>query len=101
MERIGNLINGEWQAAQGGRTARDLNPANTDEIVAEFPSSEAVDVRAAVSAAKAALPAWRQTPAPKRGELLFAAWEQLRARKEELATALTREEGKTLGESRG
>ena len=101
MERIGNLINGEWQPSKTGRTTRDTNPANLDEVIAEFPLSGEEDVRAAVAAAKAALPAWRAMPAPRRGEILLAAWEQLRARKEELATALTKEEGKTLGESRG
>jgi len=89
------------QAARGGKTSRDTNPANPDEVIAEFPSSTAEDVTAAVAAAKAALPAWRATPAPKRGEVLFRALEQLAARKEELATALTKEEGKTLSESRG
>src|SRR5262249_5118120 len=97
----GNLINGEWQAARSGKTARDTNPANPDEVIAEFPSSGPEDVAAAVAAAKAALPAWRATPPPQRGDLLYRALAQLAARKEELATALTKEEGKTLAESRG
>ena len=101
MERIGNLINGEWQQARSGKIARDTNPANPDEVIAEYPSSGPEDVQAAVAAAKAALPGWKATTAPKRGEVLFRALEQLAARKEELATALTKEEGKTLAESRG
>ena len=59
------------------------------------------EAEAAVAAARAAQGAWRRTPAPKRGDILQKAAEIMLARKEELATALTLEEGKTLNESRG
>src|SRR5439155_10791781 len=55
----------------------------------------------AIAAAKRALPAWRRTPAPRRGELLARAAIEMAKRKDELARALTLEEGKTLGESLG
>src|SRR6185295_11705758 len=59
------------------------------------------ETRAAIAAAEAALPAWRAMPAPRRGAILFEAWRILTARKEELARALTHEEGKAISESRG
>jgi aldehyde dehydrogenase (NAD+) len=99
-ELIGNLINGEWQPARSGRTQKNVNPAN-GETLGEVVVSGREDVEAAVSAAKAALPAWRRTPAPRRGEILARAAVEMIRRKDELARALTLEEGKTLGESGG
>lgn len=101
MERLANYIGGEWRPSRTGRTAKDTNPANTDEVVAEAPLSDVEDLKAAVAAAKAAFPAWRAMPAPKRGEILFRACQVYRQRAEELAVALTKEEGKILTESRG
>jgi aldehyde dehydrogenase (NAD+) len=96
-----NFINGEWVAARGGAAFENRNPANTDELVGMFPSSGEDDVNDAVEAAKAAYPAWRLTPAPKRGEILYRAAETLVSRKEELARDMTREMGKVLAETRG
>ncbi len=101
MEKILNFIGGEWRPAATGRFARDLNPANTDEVLAEAVLSDVSDLHAAVAAAKAAYPAWKNTPAPKRGEVLFRAVEIMRRRHEELARVLTREEGKIFSEAKG
>ena len=95
-----NYINGEWTPAKSGRTTQNINPAN-GETLGEVTLSGRDEAEAAVAAAKAAAHGWRKTPAPKRGEILARAAELLIRRKEELATALTLEEGKTLGESRG
>ena len=99
-ELIGNLINGEWVVAKSGKTAKNINPAN-GEVIGEVTVSGKEEVALAVAAAKAALPAWKRTPAPKRGEILARAALEMAKRKEELARALTLEEGKTLGESLG
>ena len=68
--RYYNLINGEWVDSGSGRTFRKLNPADTRDIVGEFPDSSAEDTSAAVSAAKQAFKKWRLVPAPKRAEIL-------------------------------
>ena len=44
---------------------------------------------------------WSHTPAPVRGKILFRALDILRTRVDELAETLTREEGKTIADSRG
>ncbi len=95
-----NYIAGRWVPARSGRTFANLNPA-TGEHLGEFPSSGTEDVEAAVAAATQAFRAWRLTPAPKRAEIVFRAGEIIRARKEELARAMTREMGKILVETRG
>src|SRR5262245_24073781 len=95
-----NYINGKWVAARSGRTFFNTNPA-TGEMLGEYPSSGPEDVDAAVDAASAAFRGWRLTPAPKRAEIVFRAGELIRARKEDLARAMTREMGKILIEARG
>ena len=55
----------------------------------------------AVRAAETAFPAWRRTPAPRRGELLYGFAALLAQHKERLAVALTTEMGKVLPEARG
>jgi aldehyde dehydrogenase (NAD+) len=99
-EAVHNYIGGQWLAAQSGRTFATLNPATEAEI-AQAAHSTADDVTAAVAAAKAVYPAWRATPAPRRGEILYTLAEVLRARKEELSRLMTQEMGKVLTEARG
>ncbi|HVL69157.1 MAG TPA: aldehyde dehydrogenase family protein [Vicinamibacterales bacterium] len=101
MRSLRNYIDGRWTDSTGGQRIRDINPADTDEVIAEAPASTAADAAAACEAAARAFPAWRNTPAPVRGQLLYRVQRRMEERKEELAEALTREEGKTLGESRG
>ncbi|TMQ73156.1 MAG: aldehyde dehydrogenase family protein [Candidatus Eisenbacteria bacterium] len=95
-----NLIGGRWVKARSGRTFANHNPA-TGEALGDYPASGPEDVDAAVAAAAKAYPAWRLTPAPKRAEIVFRAGELIRARKEDLARAMTREMGKILVETRG
>jgi acyl-CoA reductase-like NAD-dependent aldehyde dehydrogenase len=95
-----NYIGGRWVPARSGRTFFNTNPA-TGEMLGEYPSSGPEDVDAAVSAARSTYRSWRNTPAPKRAEILYRAGELIRARKEDLARAMTREMGKILIETRG
>ena len=96
-----NYIGGEWIPADSGKTFEDRNPADRDEVVGLFPLSGKADVDAAVAAAKNAYPGWRNTPAPRRAEVLYAAGEILKRDKEKLARLMTREMGKVLAETRG
>jgi aldehyde dehydrogenase (NAD+) len=96
-----NYIGGEWQGATGGSTNPDVNPARTDDVVAVFPSAGREDAARAAEAAARAFPGWARTPMPKRGEILLKAAGLLEQRLDEVAEALTREEGKTLAESKG
>jgi acyl-CoA reductase-like NAD-dependent aldehyde dehydrogenase len=97
----GNFIGGEWRPAESGRTFESRNPADTRDVIGKFAASDAADVAAAVRAAEDALPAWRKTPAPRRGEILYAFGALLVENKERLARAMTREMGKVLAEARG
>ena len=96
-----NFINGEWVDSRSGQAYENRNPANTDELIGMFVSSNSADVDAAVDAAKAAYESWRLVPAPKRAEILYRAAEMLVHRKEEFSKDMTREMGKVLAETRG
>ena len=96
-----NWIGGRWVEAKSGETTPNHNPADTDEVIGSWPRSSAADARAAVDAAAAALPTWRDRPAPERARFVQRWVTLLDTRREEVARALTREEGKTLAEARG
>jgi aldehyde dehydrogenase (NAD+) len=59
------LIGGEWVPAASGATIDVIDPA-TGEVIAAVPRGDAADVDAAVRAAEAAFPAWRDTSATAR-----------------------------------
>jgi len=95
-----NYIDGKWVEGKNGATYKSLNPAN-EEIVGEISQAEVSDVEAAVEAASRAFNAWRLTPAPRRGEILYRVGQLLQERKEGLSQLLTREMGKVIAEARG
>jgi acyl-CoA reductase-like NAD-dependent aldehyde dehydrogenase len=95
------FIAGEWVESVSGETFESLNPADRRDVVGRFQAGTAADVAMAVKAAEMALPRWKATPAPKRGEILYAFAELMREHKDRLARAMTREMGKVLAEARG
>src|SRR5690242_15081075 len=97
----GSYINGKWFHPSSNQISRNVNPADTSDVIAEFPLATAADVRAAVDAAMAAQAAWKKTPGPERGRVLWRAADIARRRVDEIAQTLTREEGKILKEARG
>jgi acyl-CoA reductase-like NAD-dependent aldehyde dehydrogenase len=96
-----HLIAGEWCPSSSGATFESHNPADTRDVVGHFQQGTAADVAMAIKAAETALPMWRRTPAPKRGEILYAFAQLMAEHKERLARAMTREMGKVLAEARG
>jgi alpha-ketoglutaric semialdehyde dehydrogenase len=96
-----NYIGGQWVECLSKDRFPNINPANTEETVGLFQASRAEDVQAAFDAARRAHPGWAAMPAPRRGEYLFKAAEILESRLVQHAEEMTREEGKTLPESKG
>ncbi len=91
-----NRIGGSWVPSATGKTAPNVNPADTADIVGRFQVSDAADARQAVDAAQAAFAGWRDTPISKRAAILFRAAQYLEDRAGDIARELTREEGKNL-----
>ena len=94
-----NYIDGRW--IESGASFENRNPANTDDLVGRFAKASADDVRCAVESAHQAFPAWAGMNGPARGAYLYKAAEILDSRFEQIATEMTREEGKTLPEAKG
>jgi aldehyde dehydrogenase (NAD+) len=94
-----NFIGGEWRDAASGRRFEQRNPANLSEITGTFADSDPKDVEAAIVAAEAAFPSWRAlSPLARKGYLQRALGEIV-ARRDEIAAAITRENGKALREA--
>ncbi len=87
-----HLIGDEWVPAASGETIEVIDPA-TGELLARVPRGTAADIDAAVRAAEAAFPAWRDTSATARGALV-ARWAAL---VEEHAAELDRLESQEVG----
>ena len=96
----GLLINGEWRAAEGGKTVAVNDPA-TGEVIHEIADASVADGVAAMDAAAEAFPAWAATPARERAEIHRRAFDLLQERKEDVALLMTLEMGKPLAEARG
>ena len=89
------LINGQMVSSEGGEWVTTLNPAN-EEPIGRVPAATAVDVRAAVSAAKAAQPAWAAESIFERGALLRALAAKFRERAEDVLTMEATDTGNTV-----
>ncbi|MFH8469765.1 gamma-aminobutyraldehyde dehydrogenase [Streptomyces sp. NPDC017991] len=99
LRRLRNYIAGEFRDAADGRTTDVVNPA-TGEAYATAPLSGQADVDAAMEAAAAAFPAWRdRTPAERQKALLKIA-DAFEERAEELIAAEVENTGKPIGLTR-
>lgn len=96
--RHGNFIDGQWSS--GGPTYPVLNPA-TGELVANVQKAGAEETELAIDAANRALPAWRKLTAKERSQRLKRWGELMLNNQKDLATLLSREQGKPLAEAMG
>ena len=94
------FVNGEWINAASSKTFDVTNPA-TGELIASIPDMNREDVSKAVDAAYNAWPAFRDTTAGERSNLLKKWYALILENKQELATLMTMECGKVLQESLG
>jgi len=100
MSALRNYVGGEWAQRDGLETLADVDPVS-GATVAEVPLSEAAEVRAAVEAARAAQPAWREVPPQRRARAVLALREGLLARRQELVALVSADMGKTLQDADG
>jgi succinate-semialdehyde dehydrogenase/glutarate-semialdehyde dehydrogenase len=93
------LIDGEWIGADKRQGEDVLNPA-TAQPLAKLPHATKADLDRALEAAQRGFQAWRKVNAHDRAKILRKASDLIRERKEQIATWLTLEEGKTFVESK-
>ena len=91
-------INGQWVAPSGGKYFTTTNPA-TGEKLAECAEATKEDVDAAVQAAWAAFPAWRDLEPDKRAAILLKIADIIDENKELLATIESMDNGKPIRET--
>ncbi|MGQ1784746.1 MULTISPECIES: aldehyde dehydrogenase [unclassified Saccharicrinis] len=91
--KFDHYINGQWLKPDNGETLEVLNPSN-DEVVGLIAKGNKKDAEVALKAAETAQKDWAKVPARKRAELLYALIDQIKANREEIATVLTKEQGK-------
>ena len=96
-----NYINGQWIASLSNKTYPIVSPANKTSVVGNFQISNSEDTLSAIESASNAASIWANTPAPSRAKVLFKSLEIFERRFEELARAITIEEGKPISDARG
>jgi malonate-semialdehyde dehydrogenase (acetylating)/methylmalonate-semialdehyde dehydrogenase len=97
---LGNHVGGRLSAGTSVRQQDVFNPA-TGAVTARVALANAADVNAAVVAAKAAFPAWSDTPPIRRARVMFKFLELLNQNKDQLAHLITAEHGKVFTDAQG
>jgi malonate-semialdehyde dehydrogenase (acetylating) / methylmalonate-semialdehyde dehydrogenase len=101
MKHVSHWIGGKpWTGADPAARGDIYNPA-TGQVTGTVDFASAAEVDAAVEAATAAFPGWRETSLTKRAAVLFAFRELVRARTDELAALITAEHGKVGSDAAG
>jgi malonate-semialdehyde dehydrogenase (acetylating) / methylmalonate-semialdehyde dehydrogenase len=100
LRTLPHWVAGADRAGSGDRFSEVTNPA-TGEVTARLALGSQADVDAAVGAAKAAFPRWRDTSLARRTQIVFRFRELLNARADELAELITAEHGKVRSDARG
>jgi len=90
------FIAGEWKNADGQPV---LNPAD-ESVLGIVPHATRADLDAALTAAQEELRVWRHTAPAKRADIILKAARLARERVEEMAIAMTLEQGKPIVQSR-
>ncbi len=99
VDTVSFYIAGARETPAGGTAQQVTNPA-TGEILAHVPFASDADVDRAVRAAHAAFLGWREVPVVDRVQVLYRYKALLEQHAAELAATLTRENGKTLDDSK-
>jgi malonate-semialdehyde dehydrogenase (acetylating)/methylmalonate-semialdehyde dehydrogenase len=95
-----NYIDGEWVASSSNEVHDLINPA-TGELLGHVPMSTTDETNAAIEAAAAAYPEWRNTPPVARSRYMHRMIPIMEDLFNELSIVQTKEHGKTIDESRG
>jgi malonate-semialdehyde dehydrogenase (acetylating)/methylmalonate-semialdehyde dehydrogenase len=100
LPTIGHWIAGAERSGVGERLQPVWNPA-TGQVARQVRLASASDVDAAVAQAKAAQPAWGETPPIRRARVLNEFLRLLNVHRDTLAAMITAEHGKVLSDAQG
>ncbi|WP_144372457.1 CoA-acylating methylmalonate-semialdehyde dehydrogenase [Vogesella urethralis] len=99
MNTVPHLINGEL-VTRSGRSAQVFNPS-IGEAVRQVELADQATIQLAIDSAKAAFPAWRNTPPAKRAQVMFRFKQLLEANRDQIAAMISEEHGKTIEDAIG
>ncbi len=94
------FINGSWRLGEGRDAHAVVNPA-TGQTIAEQPLATEADLQEALAASQKGFDLWRHMDVNERAAILHKAADLIRERADHIATLLTLEQGKPIGEARG
>jgi malonate-semialdehyde dehydrogenase (acetylating)/methylmalonate-semialdehyde dehydrogenase len=100
MKHVSHWIGGKPWAGETAQRGDIYNPA-TGQVTGTVDFASAAEVGAAVEAAAAAWPAWRETSLARRANVLFAFRELIRSHIGELAALVSSEHGKVASDAAG
>jgi aldehyde dehydrogenase (NAD+) len=89
-----------WMAPAGGEKLDSINPTDGT-VIASVIQADAATYEKVSAVAHEAFLSWRMVPAPKRGEVIRALGDELRANKDALGRLVSLEMGKILAEGLG
>jgi succinate-semialdehyde dehydrogenase/glutarate-semialdehyde dehydrogenase len=89
-------IDGHWKRADG---APIINPAD-ESILGTVPTATRADLDHALDAAERGFAVWRKTAPAKRAQVILKAAALIRARVDEMAVAMTLEQGKPIEQAK-
>lgn len=99
MSIVQHLIHGEL-VTKGERTADVFNPS-TGQAVRKVELASRATVQEAIDSAKAAFPAWRNTPPAKRAQVMFRFKQLLEQNEAKISQMISEEHGKTVEDAAG
>ncbi|MCE0917269.1 CoA-acylating methylmalonate-semialdehyde dehydrogenase [Pseudomonas sp. NMI760_13] len=99
MSIVQHLIHGEL-VTKGERTADVFNPS-TGQAVRKVELASRATVQQAIDSAKAAFPAWRNTPPAKRAQVMFRFKQLLEQNEAKISQMISEEHGKTVEDAAG
>lgn len=100
VSTVGHWVGGARLAAPGARSQEVFNPA-TGQATRRVLLASAEEVNAAVASAKAAFPAWAETPPIRRARVLDRFLALLNEHRDTLAAIITSEHGKVFSDAQG
>ena len=99
-KKLKYCVDGEWLDSKSGKYMDCYDPSR-GEVIAQTPQCTAAEVESAVMAAKAAFPAWADTPPNQRVQVLFRMKALVDQHLDELTRLLATENGKVWNEAMG
>ena len=99
-QKYGNYMGGQWKEPSTGAYFKNINPADHEDLVGEYPLSAEADVEEAVQEAQQAFKEWRRLTAEERNVYLNRLAQLIDQHQDEIGEIICREEGKTLAEAK-